>query len=102
LLNATARTTTSNLLVAYPEGIDLHTGEFPDRAYQATCFVNIALKSRGRYSEGVLWSPSYFAGSCGGAALSIIKQHVEQQRMPSLLPATPGFPAKEPDEDDTN
>jgi putative transposase len=29
-----------------------------------------------------LWSPSYFAGSCGGAPLSIIRQYVENQRRP--------------------
>lgn len=34
----------------------------------------------GRYYKGVLWSPSYFAASCGGAPLAIIKQYVEQQR----------------------
>ena len=34
----------------------------------------------GRYYNGTLWSPSYFAASCGGAPLSIIKQYVEQQR----------------------
>jgi putative transposase len=28
------------------------------------------------------WSPSYFAGSCGGAPLSIIKNYIEQQRRP--------------------
>ena len=27
-----------------------------------------------------LWSPSYFAASCGGAPLEIIKQFIEQQR----------------------
>ncbi len=26
-----------------------------------------------------LWSPSYFAGSCGGAPISIIRQYIEQQ-----------------------
>jgi putative transposase len=35
-----------------------------------------------RYWKGVLWSPSYFAGACGGAPLSIIKQYVESQRTP--------------------
>jgi putative transposase len=33
-----------------------------------------------RYYQGVLWSPSYFAASCGGAPLSIIRQYVENQR----------------------
>jgi len=27
-----------------------------------------------------LWSPSYFAASCGGAPLEIVKQYIEQQR----------------------
>ena len=29
-----------------------------------------------------LWSPSYFAASCGGAPLSIIRSYVEEQRSP--------------------
>lgn len=29
-----------------------------------------------------LWSPSYFAGSCGGAPISIIRQYIEQQDTP--------------------
>ncbi|AGS58790.1 transposase [Proteus mirabilis BB2000] len=35
------------------------------------------------YYKGVLWSPSYFAGSCGGAPISIIRQYIEQQETPS-------------------
>lgn len=30
-----------------------------------------------------LWSPSYFAGSCGGAPLSALKQYIESQRAPN-------------------
>ena len=33
-----------------------------------------------RYWKGVLWSPSYFAASCGGAPLDVIRRYVEQQR----------------------
>ena len=29
-----------------------------------------------------LWSPSYFAGSAGGAPLSIIREYIEQQETP--------------------
>lgn len=29
-----------------------------------------------------LWSPSYFAGACGGASLEVIKQYIEQQDSP--------------------
>ena len=31
---------------------------------------------------GALWSPSYFAGSCGGASISILRRYIEQQRTP--------------------
>lgn len=31
---------------------------------------------------GALWSPSYFAGSCGGAPISIIRQYIENQKTP--------------------
>ena len=27
-----------------------------------------------------LWSPSYFAGSCGGAPIAVIRQYIEQQQ----------------------
>ena len=33
-----------------------------------------------KYWKGKLWSPSYFAGSCGGAPISVIRQYIEQQR----------------------
>ncbi|GGN95211.1 hypothetical protein GCM10011579_095530 [Streptomyces albiflavescens] len=29
------------------------------------------------------WSPSYFAASCGGAPLSIIKEYIENQKRPN-------------------
>jgi putative transposase len=31
---------------------------------------------------GALWSPSYFAGSCGGAPIATIRQYIEQQQTP--------------------
>lgn len=31
---------------------------------------------------GALWSPSYFAASCGGAPIAIIRQYIEQQQTP--------------------
>jgi len=36
-----------------------------------------------RYWKGVLWSPSYFAASCGGVPISILKEYIEQQKMPT-------------------
>jgi putative transposase len=32
---------------------------------------------------GALWSPSYFAGSCGGAPLAVIRQYIEQEKIPA-------------------
>lgn len=34
------------------------------------------------YWKGALWSPSYFAASCGGAPISIIRQYIAQQQTP--------------------
>ncbi len=34
------------------------------------------------HSRGALWSPSYFAGSCGGAPLSVVKSYIENQASP--------------------
>lgn len=35
-----------------------------------------------RYWKNVLWTPSYFAASCGGAPISIVQQYIEQQQTP--------------------
>ncbi|MBL1110598.1 transposase, partial [Streptomyces sp. 5-8] len=32
--------------------------------------------------DSVFWSRSYFAGSCGGAPLTVIKQYIEGQKQP--------------------
>jgi len=37
---------------------------------------------RNRDRKGVLWSPSCFASSCGGAPVSIVRQYIEQQQTP--------------------
>lgn len=34
------------------------------------------------YMKDALWSPSYFAGSVGGAPLEVLKQYIEQQDRP--------------------
>ena len=35
------------------------------------------------YRKNALWSPSYFAGSVGGAPISIVRQYIEQQSRPT-------------------
>jgi len=37
---------------------------------------------RRRYCKGILGSPSYFAASCGGAPMGILKAYIEQQKTP--------------------
>jgi putative transposase len=37
---------------------------------------------RKKLCGNALWSPSYFAGSCGGAPISILRQYIENQRTP--------------------
>ncbi|WP_446224370.1 IS200/IS605 family transposase [Nocardia sp. IBHARD005] len=39
--------------------------------------------------NGHLWSPSYFAGSCGGAPIAMIRQYIEQQQRPPRAPGRP-------------
>ena len=34
------------------------------------------------YWKGALWSPSYFAGSGGGAPIATVRQYIEEQRTP--------------------
>nr|WP_298251221.1 IS200/IS605 family transposase [uncultured Halomonas sp.] len=34
------------------------------------------------YRKNALWSPSYFAGSVGGAPISIVRQYIERQSRP--------------------
>ena len=33
-------------------------------------------------AKGVLWSPSYFTASCGGAPIDVLKAYIEQQKTP--------------------
>jgi len=35
-----------------------------------------------RYWNGGLWSASYFAASCGGAPIEVLRQYIEQQQAP--------------------
>ncbi|GAB3806739.1 IS200/IS605 family transposase [Micromonospora zhanjiangensis] len=33
--------------------------------------------------NGHLWSPSYFAGTCGGTPLTVVKEYIENQKRPA-------------------
>ena len=47
------------------------------------------------YYKGVLWSPGYFANSCGGAPISVIRQYIEQQQTPGQVENRALYPCPE-------
>ena len=72
-----------HLLINYPPKVSV------SRLVNSLKGVSSRLIRKKRYAciqdklwAGALWSPSYFAASCGGAPISIIKQYVEQQDTP--------------------
>ena len=72
-----------HLLVAYPPTMAISTPvqRLKDRTAHAVRheFTGRCVRSRMR---GHLWSPSYFAVSCGGPPQSIIKQYIHGQARP--------------------
>jgi len=72
-----------HLLVAYPPtlAISVLAQRLKGRTAYAIRreFTGACVRARMR---GHLWSPSYFAVSCGGAPLSIIKQYIDRQARP--------------------
>ena len=72
-----------HLLINYPPKVSV------SRLVNSLKGVSSRLIRKKRYAciqdklwAGALWSPSYFAASCGGAHISIIKQYIEQQDTP--------------------
>jgi putative transposase len=73
----------AHLLVAYPPTLAISTlvQRLKGRtAYAVRAeFTGACVRARMR---GHLWSPPYFAVSCGGGPLSIIKQYIDGQARP--------------------
>ena len=69
-----------HLLIEYPPKVALSTLVNSLKGVSSRRLRQLHPELAQRYYQGVLWSPSYFAASCGGAPLSIIKQYVENQR----------------------
>ncbi len=42
-----------------------------------------------------MWSPGYFANSCGGAPISVIRQYIEQQQTPGQVENRALYPRPE-------
>ena len=69
-----------HLLVEYPPKVALSTLVNSLKGVSSRRLQQQHPDIAARYYKGVLWSPSYFAASCGGAPLSIIWQYIEDQR----------------------
>lgn len=70
-----------HLLVNYPPKIALSKMVNSLKGVSSRKLRDMRPEITGRYRKGILWSPSYFAGSCGGAPLDVIKQYIENQRL---------------------
>jgi putative transposase len=67
------------LLVNYPPKVSVNSLKgVSSRMIRQKRYPSIRKKLWG----GALWSPSYFAGSCGGAPIEIVRQYIEQQKTP--------------------
>lgn len=75
-----------HLLVQYPPHVSVSKLVNSLKGVSSRRLRQIRPEVAGRYFNGVLWSPSYFAASCGGAPISIIRQYVEQQRNQEAAP----------------
>ena len=69
-----------HLLVNYPPSISLSTLVNSLKGVSSRMLRQIRPDIARRYWKGALWSPSYFAGSCGGAPIEIVRRYVEEQR----------------------
>lgn len=74
-----------HLLINYPPKVAISTlvnslKGVSSRMIRQKRYSSIAKKLWG----GALWSPSYFAGSCGGAPISVIRKYIEQQQQTPL------------------
>jgi putative transposase len=72
-----------HLLIAYPPKVALSRlvnslKGVSSRQVRAAGFPEVRAKLWGKH----LWSPSYFAGSAGGAPLETLKRYIQNQRRP--------------------
>jgi putative transposase len=72
-----------HLLVNYPPKITISKLVNSLKGVSSRLLRKAYPEMASKYWKGVLWSPSYFAASCGGAPISIIKQYIENQKTPT-------------------
>ena len=71
-----------HLLVEYPPKVQVSALVNSLKSVSSRLLRQRRPHIRTRYWQGVLWSPSYFAASCGGAPIAIVRQYIEQQNTP--------------------
>ena len=69
-----------HMLIQYPPTVQLSKLVNNLKSVSSRRMRGDFIDLRAAYSKPVLWSRSYFASSCGGAPLDIIKQYIQNQR----------------------
>ena len=69
-----------HMLVEYPPTVQLSKLVNSLKAVTSRRLRNEFLDLREAYNKPVLWSRSYFVGSCGGAPLEVVKRYIQHQR----------------------
>ncbi|HXW89206.1 MAG TPA: IS200/IS605 family transposase [Terriglobales bacterium] len=72
-----------HLLMQYPPQVSVSSFVNSLKGVSSRRLRQARTDLRKRYWKGVLWSPSYFAASCAGAPMDILKPYIEQQRTPT-------------------
>jgi putative transposase len=75
-----------HLLVTYPPQLALSTLINSLKGVSSRLLRQEFPELAAHTHQGHLWSPSYFAASCGGAPLDVLRQYIEQQRAPLTRP----------------
>jgi len=71
-----------HLLVNYPPKVSISKLVNSLKGASSRVMRKDGERLRRIYWKGVLWSPSYFAASCGGAPIEIVRQYIEEQDTP--------------------
>lgn len=71
-----------HLLINYPPKVALSKLVNSLKGVSSRLLKKMHPELKEYYWGNMLWSPSYFAASCGGAPLDILRQYIEQQETP--------------------
>ena len=71
-----------HLLVNYPSKVSISKLVNSLKGVSSRLLQKSHPSLKAKYWKGSLWSPSYFAGSCGGATISLVRKYIENQKVP--------------------